>query len=45
MNRRIGNSPFLVEIGEIESIDIDEAEDFEIADSVFNHIIKGTNNE
>lgn len=38
MNRRIGNKPFIVEVGEIESIDIDEAEDFMIADAVFNHI-------
>lgn len=35
--RRIGFNPFLVEIGEIESIDIDEREDFEIADAVFNY--------
>ena len=39
MKRRIGNSPYIVEVGEIESIDIDEAEDFEIADAIFNHII------
>ena len=39
LNRRIGNNPFVVEVGEIESIDIDEKEDFEIADAVFNHII------
>lgn len=39
MNRRIGEKPFIVEVGEIESIDIDEKEDFEIADAIFNHII------
>lgn len=39
-NRRIGNTPYIVEVGEIESIDIDEAEDFEIADAIFNHIYK-----
>ncbi len=39
LNRRIGNSPFIVEVGEIESIDIDELEDFQIADAVYNHII------
>lgn len=39
LNRRIGEKPFIVEIGEIESIDIDEKEDFMIADAVFNHII------
>lgn len=37
-NRRIGNMPFIVEVGEIESIDIDEIEDFVIADAVFNHL-------
>lgn len=36
-NRRIGYHPFLVEVGEIESIDIDEKEDFEIADAVYNY--------
>jgi len=39
LNRRIGNNPYIVEVGEIESIDIDEPEDFEIADAIFNHII------
>lgn len=38
-NRRIGNKPYIVEIGEIESIDIDEPEDFAIADAVFNHLL------
>lgn len=38
-NRRIGNKPYIVEVGEIESIDIDEQEDFEIAEAIFNHII------
>jgi len=37
LNRRIGNNPYIVEVGEIESIDIDEQEDFMIADAVFNH--------
>lgn len=36
LHRRIGLKPYIVEIGEIESIDIDEAEDFEIADAVYN---------
>lgn len=40
-NRRIGENPFIVEIGEIEAIDIDEAEDFLIADAIYNHIYKG----
>ena len=39
LNRRIGDRPYLVEVGEIESIDIDELEDFMIADAVFNHIM------
>lgn len=37
LNRRIGYKPFMVEIGEIESIDIDEEEDFVIADAIFNY--------
>ena len=37
-NRRIGDHPFIVEVGEIESIDIDEPEDFMIADAVFNYL-------
>ncbi len=40
LNRRIGEKPYIVEVGEIESVDIDEAEDFEIADAIYNHIIK-----
>lgn len=38
LNRRIGNKPFIVEVGEIESIDIDEVEDFMIADAIYNHL-------
>lgn len=37
LHRRIGENPFIVEVGEIESIDIDEAEDFMIADAVYNY--------
>lgn len=40
LNRRIGDTPYVVEVGEIESIDIDEPEDFLIADAVFNHIFR-----
>lgn len=40
MNRRIGDEPYIVEIGEIESIDIDESEDFIIADAIYNHLFK-----
>ena len=39
-NRRIGERPYIVEVGEIESIDIDEPEDFVIADAIFNHVFK-----
>ena len=37
-HRRIGDHPFIVEVGEIESVDIDEPEDFMIADSIYNFI-------
>lgn len=40
LNRRIGDKPYLVEVGEIESIDIDEAEDFMIADAIYNYRLK-----
>lgn len=40
LNRRIGDKPYIVEVGEIESIDIDELEDFMIADAVYNHLYK-----
>lgn len=39
-NRRIGNVPCIVEVGEIEAVDIDEAEDFEIADAIYNYRLK-----
>lgn len=47
LHRRIGEKPFIVEVGEIESVDIDEPEDFMIADAIFNHIImkREKNNE
>jgi CMP-N-acetylneuraminic acid synthetase len=38
LNRRIGNNPFILEVDEIESIDVDVAEDFMIADAVFNYL-------
>lgn len=37
-NRRIGNQPYIVEVGEIESVDIDEPEDFVIADAIYNYL-------
>lgn len=44
-NRRIGTSPYFVEVSKIEAIDIDEAEDFELADAVYNFILKGKRGE
>lgn len=41
LNRRIGDKPYIVEVGEIESIDIDEAEDFIIADAIYNYLHRG----
>ncbi len=41
LNRRIGDKPYIVEVSEIESVDIDEAEDFIIADAIYNHVYKG----
>lgn len=38
LNRRIGENPFIVEVGGMEGIDIDEPEDFEIADAIFNYL-------
>lgn len=37
--QRVGNKPFLVEVDEIESIDIDDKIDFEIADAVYNYFL------
>ncbi len=37
-NRRIGNNPYMVEVSEIEGIDIDEEEDFLIADAVNSYL-------
>ena len=42
LHRRIGNRPYMVEVGEIEAIDIDEPEDFIIADAVFNYLNANT---
>ena len=40
MGRRIGNRPYIVEVSEIESFDIDEQIDFEIADAIFNYFYR-----
>ena len=37
-HRRIGERPYIVEVGEIEAIDIDEEEDFVIADALYNFL-------
>lgn len=39
-NRRVGNHPFFVELSKLESVDINDKEDFLIAESVFQKIIK-----
>lgn len=39
-HRRIGKNPYIVEVGEIEATDIDEPEDFMIADAIYNHMFK-----
>ena len=44
LNRRIGEKPFIVEVSEIESIDIDEMEDFMIADAIYNHLFAEKDN-
>ncbi len=40
LGRRIGERPAIIEVGEIEGIDIDEMEDFIIADAVFSYMRK-----
>lgn len=39
-NRRIGHNPYLVLMSQIESIDVDEPEDFVIADAIYTNILK-----
>lgn len=38
-NRRVGNNPFVMEVGKIEAIDIDYPEDFEIANAIYKEVI------
>lgn len=38
-HRRVGHKPYLVEVSKIEACDIDEPEDFEIANAIYNAII------
>lgn len=40
LHRRIGVKPYIVDVGEIESVDIDEPEDFMIADAIYNYIFR-----
>lgn len=44
LHRRIGVKPYIVEVGEIESVDIDEPEDFLIADAINNHVFRRKEN-
>lgn len=44
MHRRIGLKPYLLEVSEIESLDIDEPEDFMIADAVYSHLKSNSDN-
>ena len=37
LGRRIGDNPCLVTVSEVESCDIDEPEDFLIADAIYNY--------
>ena len=39
-NRRVGIHPFICEVSEIESRDIDYPEDFEIANAIYMSIVK-----
>lgn len=40
-NRRIGINPFICNVGLIESIDIDDYEDFELANCIYMNMLKG----
>lgn len=45
LRRRIGDKPYLVEMSETESVDINNPIDFEIADAVYTHLINKTKEE
>jgi CMP-N-acetylneuraminic acid synthetase len=38
--RRVGNNPYLIEVSKIEASDINEKEDFEIANAIYNYILR-----
>lgn len=42
LRRKIGMNPFLLEISQIEALDIDEPDDFIIADAVYAYMLKTT---
>ena len=42
-NRRLGDKPYIKEVGKIEAIDIDYPEDFEIADAIYMSIKQKNN--
>lgn len=44
-DRRVGVKPYIHEISEIESRDIDYPEDFVIADAIYMNVVKGNKNE
>ena len=44
-NRRVGMKPYIHEISEVESRDIDYPEDFEIADAIYMSLIKDKENK
>lgn len=44
-NRRVGIKPYIYEVSEIESRDIDYPEDFTIANAIYMHILKNTKME
>ena len=39
-HRRIGDNPYLVEVDKVESTDINNPEDFLLADAIFNSQLK-----
>lgn len=39
-NRRLGNKPFIKEVGKIEAMDIDYPEDFDICNAIYKELLK-----
>lgn len=44
-NNRVGKNPIFIEVSKLESIDIDEEEDFYIAEAIFNYMRSKRNNK